>query len=125
MSPNPLTSSGIRGHVYFEVGDRKEALSDIIMELAPYGYDRPVIKKAKTNSDGWFEMQSVRPGRYYLTAKPEAVIGLTVEVHLKSDRKSSEGDGGFEFILRNDPSKACGGATVRLASKPARGRVPN
>jgi hypothetical protein len=118
--PDPLTSTAIRGHVYFEAGGKKEALADVVMELAPYGYDRPVVKKVVTDSKGWFEMLSVRPGRYYLSAKHEAVIGLRVEIRFKRAKRSGGGDEGLEFVLRNDPSKACGGATVGLASQQAR-----
>jgi hypothetical protein len=123
--PDPLTSSAIRGHVYFEVEGKREALSDVVMELAPYGYDRSVVKKVATDSKGWFEMLNVRPGRYCLSAKHEAMIGLRVELRLKRAKKSGAGDEDIEFILRNDPSKACGGATVRLASQPSREQPPN
>jgi hypothetical protein len=123
--PEPLTSAAIRGHVYFEVGGKKEALSDVVMELSPYGYDRPAIRKVATDTKGWFEMLDVRPGHYYLSAKHEAVIGLRVEIRLKRAKKSGAGTEGLEFVLRNDPSKACGGATVTLASQPAREQPPN
>ncbi len=122
--PDPLTSSAIRGHVYFEVDGKRKALSDVVIELSPYGYDRPVVKKAATDFEGSFEMPNVRPGHYYLTAKHAAVIGITVEIHLKRAKNSDEGERGIEFVLRNDPSKACGGATVELASKPAREQPP-
>lgn len=118
--PDPLTTTAIRGHVYLEVGGKKEALSDVLMELAPYGYDRPAVKNTTTNPEGWFEMLNIRPGRYYLTAKHKAVIGLRLEVRVKPPKKHGRADEGFEFILRNDPAKACGGATVRIVSDPAR-----
>ena len=118
--PDPLMGSTIRGHVYFEVDGKKEALSAVNIELSTYGYDRPVLKTVTTDSQGWFEMPKIRPGHYSLTAKHAGVIGLTVEIRLKRSKKAEEGNGGIEFILRNDPSKACGGATVKLANRMAR-----
>ena len=114
--PDPLMSSAIRGHAYFEVEGKKEALSAVKIELSTYGYDRPVLKTVTTNSEGWFEMTKIRPGHYSLTAKHAGVIGLTVEIRLKRPKKAEDGNVGIEFTLRNDPSKACGGATVKLAN---------
>ena len=122
--PDPLTSNAIRGHVYFEAGDKKEAMSDTVIELASYGYNRPVVKKVVTDSGGWFEMLGVQPGRYYLSANSKAVIGLTVEIHLKRAKNSGDVDKDFEFILRNDPSKVCGGGTVKLVPKTVRKQPP-
>jgi hypothetical protein len=111
--PDPVSTNVIKGQVLFEVDGRRTPLRDVTLEVAPYGYQKPALTKVITGDDGRFDLSTIPPGRYYLTAHHPAVIGLRVEVRLKKKmRQRIECE--IEVVLQNDPSRPCGGATAAL-----------
>jgi hypothetical protein len=110
--PKPLTVHAVKGTVLFEVAGRSEPLSDVTVEVSPYGYKEPPLAKVITPATGRFDL-TVRPGRYYLDVQHAAIIGMRVEIRVQPLKKGGEPKD-VEFVLRNDPARACGGGTVSL-----------
>jgi hypothetical protein len=117
----PLAVNEIRGRVYSEVNGKRAPIPDVTVEVAPYGYKQPAATTSVTDTDGAFVLRQVPSGRYYLSVRHASVIGLSVEVRLRSKQTRHKQDTRprtdsmlIEIVLRNDPSKYCGGATATL-----------
>lgn len=110
---DPISVTDLQGRVYFEVDGKREALPDVTVEVAPYGYKKPPIATSVTKQDGTFVMRQLRLGRYYLSVRHSVVIGLSVEVRLKKAKRPKGAPTLIEIVLRNDPSKYCAGATAK------------
>src|SRR5262245_49644651 len=85
--PKPLTVHAVTGRVLFEAAGVTEPLSDAIVEIAPYGYQKPALSKVVTTFDGRFKLSTAAPGRYYLSTQHPAIIGMTVEIRIQPPKK--------------------------------------
>ncbi len=115
--PDPITVNTVEGTVYFDAGGKQEPLSDVIVEVAPYGFKKVPIATAVTKSDGKFSLSQVPSGRYNLTIRHAVVIGLQVETRVKRSKRKKDNPNVIQIVLRNDPSKYCAGATVAVVRK--------
>lgn len=115
--PDAIAVSTVEGNLYFEVGGRRQALSDVTVEVAPYGYKKPPIATVTTKQDGRFYLPQVHVGHYYLSVRHASVIGLSVEMRVIRSKRKTGGTGTIEIVLRNDPSRYCAGATVNVVRK--------
>ena len=109
--PDPLTVGNVRGRVYFETDKGKQPLEGVSVQLSRYGYKRPALAKVVTDRAGSFDIPAVARGVYSLAISHPAVIGITVEIHVKKMRTNRSE---IEAVLRNDSSRECGGATVKV-----------
>lgn len=119
--PDPLVVDSIRGRIYFETNSKRQPLSEVTVEVAPYSYRTRPKATGVTKEDGAFAFPELRPGRYYLSVRHPVLIGLRVEVRRKEARWPKRETTGIEIVLRNDPTRYCGGATattVRETSQP-------
>jgi hypothetical protein len=115
--PDRITVGAVEGSVYFEVGGNRLALSDVTVEVAPYGYKKPPLAAVVTKQDGRFSLARIRPGRYYLSVRHATIIGLSVEMRVTGPKRTKGGAGEIEVVLRNDPSKYCAGGTVTVVRR--------
>ncbi len=65
--PSPVTAGSISGHVYHTDGVSPISGAGIIAYPSPMG-SNPVIKTAKTNSDGSYIINGLAPGSYIVSA---------------------------------------------------------
>jgi len=115
--PDPITVGAVEGNVYFEVGGKRQALSDVTVEVAPYGYKKPPVAVVVTKQDGRFSLAQIQAGRYYLSVRHTSIIGLSVEMRVTRPKRAKGVTGEIEIVLRNDPSKYCAGGTVNVVRK--------
>lgn len=118
--PDRITVGAVEGRVYFEAGGNRQVLSDATVEVAPYGYKKPPVAAVVTKQDGRFSLAQIRPGRYYLSVRHASIIGLSVEMRVTQPKRTKDGAGEIEIVLRNDPSKHCAGGTVTVVRRTAR-----
>ncbi|MEW5980349.1 MAG: hypothetical protein AB1898_31565 [Acidobacteriota bacterium] len=117
MHTRPDSRGRRGGGVYFEVGGNRQALPDATVEVAPYGYKKPPLAAVVTKQDGRFSLAQIRPGRYYLSVRHASIIGLSVEMRVTRPKRTKDGAGEIEIVLRNDPSKYCAGGTVTVVRR--------
>jgi hypothetical protein len=112
--PEALEVDRLEGAVFFEADNKSATLPDVTVSIAPYvGRDVPPIATFVSKGDGRFSIKDAAPGHYWLSFRHEALIGFSVEVHLRP-----RGHRRTAFLLatiRNDPNKPCGGASIRLS----------
>lgn len=107
--------------MYFEVEGKRQALPEVTVRVAPYGYNRPPVAAVVTKEDGRFSLAEIRPGKYYLSVQHESMIGLSVEMRVRKPRQERNGAEEIEIVVRNDPSKDCAGGTVTVIRRSGRG----
>ncbi len=112
--PSPITIGIVEGKVLFEADGKRAPLSDVTVEVAPYGYKKSPIATTATNQDGKFSLPQVPSGRYYLSVRHAVVIGFQVEMRVKRSKQTKGNLGVIQIVLRNDPSKYCAGSTVTV-----------
>src|SRR5262249_25315707 len=109
---DPVEVDHLEGAVLFEVGDKSTTLPDVTVSMCPYaGRDFPPVGSVVSKSDGGFSIKDAAPGQYWLSFRHKALIGFSVEVHLRPRSRSRT-----TFLIatiRNDPNKPCGGGSVR------------
>lgn len=110
--PAPISVASIKGTVLFELPGKRLPLREVTIRVLEYKSKRSIASFV-TKDDGEFSLASISPGRYYLSAEAEGIIGITVE--LRIDQKSQRLDQDIEFILRNDPMRPCGVASVNVS----------
>ena len=49
--PKPLSVYAVKGRVLLEAAGRREPVPDVAVELSPYGYKKPALKKTITISE--------------------------------------------------------------------------
>lgn len=119
--PDPLVVDSIRGRIYFETNTKRQPLSEVTVEVAPYGYKTRPKATDVTKENGAFAFPRLRPGRYYLSVRHPVLIGLSVEVRMKEAKRPQREPTVIEIVLRSDPTRYCGGATattLRETSQP-------
>ena len=109
--PAPIRVTAVAGGVFFEFEAQRDPLSNVTVQVAPYGYKKPPIASVVTKEDGKFSLPGIPKGRYYLSLRHPGVIGLTVEMFVESSKRTNPQ---LEVVLRNDPSRTCAGATVAV-----------
>jgi hypothetical protein len=112
--PGPVVVDHLEGTVLFEASGKSATLPDVTVSISPYveGDVSPVASSV-TKGDGRFSIEDAKPGRYWLSFRHRALIGFSIELHLRPRSRRPT-----EFLiatLRNDPNKPCGGGSVHLS----------
>ena len=81
--PDPVVVDHLDGAVLFEASGKSRTLPDVTVSISPLvGWDARPIASFLTKGDGRFSIEDVKPGRYGLSFRHKALIGIEIELHL-------------------------------------------
>ena len=81
-----------------------------------------VVTSGVVDKEGHFEIADVKPGKYILSVRSEALISASVDVEV-TKAKGAPGKRLILVVLAADATKECGGASIKVQSKAEVDRV--
>ena len=78
--------------------------------------DTQLIASAAVDKDGHFQIAHVKPGKYVLSARSEALIPASVDIQVTKPQRNP-GKRLILVVLAADATKECGGASIKVHSK--------
>lgn len=114
--PDPVEVRQVKGQVFFAWNGKRRPLERVTVEVLGRSDDENrLVASATTDVDGRFHIANLKPGRYWLVTKHGAVIGIGVEMSVKTASTGRKACGRLiVFTLGADPSKTCGGGNVEI-----------
>jgi hypothetical protein len=88
-------------------------------ELNPYKPPKRIIPKTATNAEGYFHIEGVKPGLYWLVVNRDLPGSFIVALKLKSLRDKRKAlSSQLEFVLGKEWHSPCAEGTIRLIPSP-------
>lgn len=108
--PERLRVSEVKGQVFSGYEGKQRPQADVTVEVTKLHNAKRVVARSVTDVDGYFHIEGIRPGKYWLSTKHHQLIGIDVELNVVATGYKSKTDvRRIVFVLGADPSKMCGG----------------
>ena len=91
VRPGNMKTNSLAGRVYYveKKAEKAEPLSDVSIQILNLKQDK-VISKTNTDTNGFFSLPNVKPGRYLLKAELEHLDTIVVGIRLTSKSKKDK-----------------------------------
>jgi hypothetical protein len=112
---DPIHVERIEGYVLFGFQNQFRVLDKAEIRLLNAA-NMQTVASAIADKDGHFEVVNVKPGKYILSARAEAMIPASVDLEMIR-AKGAPGKRLIVVLLAADATKECGGASIRVESR--------
>ena len=119
---DPIHVERIEGRMLFGFQNQYRVLDKGEIRILDSANTQTVVASATVDKDGHFEAADVKPGKYILSARSEALIPASVDVEV-TKAKGTAGKRLILVVLAADATKECGGASIKVQSKAEVDRV--
>jgi hypothetical protein len=113
---DPIRVERIEGRMLFGFQNQYRVLDKGEIRVLDSARTQTVVASAAVDEDGHFEIADVKPGRYVLSARSEALIPASVDVEV-TKAKGAAGKRLILVVLAADVTKECGGASIKVQPK--------
>jgi hypothetical protein len=111
--PDPIRVDRIEGYVLFGFQKEFRVLDKAEIRVLDPGRSHAIIGSAAVDKNGHFEMTGVRPGKYLLSARSEALIPASVDVEVTTPNHAP-GRRMILVTLAADATQECGGTSIQV-----------
>lgn len=119
---DPIHVGRIEGRMLFSSQNQHRVLDKGEIRVLDSANTQTVVASAVVDKDGHFEIADVKPGKYILSARSEALIPASVDMEV-TKAKGAPGKRLILVVLAADATNECGGATIEVQSKAEVDRV--
>jgi len=113
---DPIRVDRIEGRLIFGFQNQYRMLDRGEITLTTLKDTQTIAASASVGQEGAFEIAGVRPGKYVLSARSEALIPASVVVEVVRV-KVTPGRRLILIVLAADATKECGGASIKVQSR--------
>ena len=119
---DPIHVGRIEGRMLFGFQNQYRVLDKGEIRVLDSANTQTVVTSGVVDKEGHFEIADVKPGKYILSVRSEALISASVDVEV-TKAKGAPGKRLILVVLAADATKECGGASIKVQSKAEVDRV--
>ncbi len=119
---DPIHVERIEGRMLFGFRNQYRVLDKGEIRVLDAASPQTVVASAPVEKDGHFEIGDVKPGKYILSARSEALIPASVDVQVTKSRGTPRRRL-ILVVLAADATRECGGASIKVQPKAEVDRV--